>query len=73
VGQIAASARLLRDNHSFTARKSDVFLPGGGGRCSKRKSWTQKFFVNLPVKRDFGALGGKSSRDATWQQMSDML
>jgi hypothetical protein len=64
---------LLRDSNDFTGRKSDVFLPDGRAAVRRARSPTQKFCLNFPVKRDFDALGHKSSRDATWQHMGGML
>jgi hypothetical protein len=64
---------LLRDSNGSKGRKSDVFLPAGHAAVRRVQSPTQKFRLNFPVKRDFDALGRKSSRDATWQHIGGML
>jgi hypothetical protein len=64
---------LLRDSNGSKGCKSDVFLPAGRAAVRRAQSPTQKYCLNFPVKRDFDALGRKSSRDATWQHHGDML
>jgi hypothetical protein len=64
---------LLRNNNHSKGRKNDVFLPAGRTAVRRVQSPPQKFCVNFPVKRDFDALGHKSSHEATWQHMGGML